>query len=57
MIKGPKKTVSITLPMEEYEKLSALAEESSRRLPAYVRQVLRAHLDYVGRLSVGHRRK
>ena len=57
MIKGPKKTVSITLPMEEYEKLSALAEESSRRLPAYVRQVLRAHLEYVGRLSVGHRRK
>ena len=56
MIEGPKKTVSITIPMEEYEELSTLAKESSRRLPAYIRQVLRAHLDYVWRLSVGHRR-
>lgn len=51
MISGPKKTVSIVLPMELYEELDALAREASRSLPAYLRQVFKAHLEYMRRVS------
>ena len=50
MIKGPKKTVSIVVPIELYERLSELAGGPSRRLPAYIWQVLKAHLEYMERL-------
>lgn len=51
MIKGQKKTISIVIPVELYERLNALAEESSRPLSAYIRQVVRAHLEYLGRFQ------
>lgn len=44
MIKGPKKTVSVAIPLEQYEWLALLAEESCRSVPAYIRQVLRCYL-------------
>ena len=49
MIRGPKKTVSVLLPVELYEELEELAKDASRPLSAYLRQVIRAHLQYVGR--------
>lgn len=32
MIKGPKKTVSVTIPLEMYEWLKILSEDTSRTL-------------------------
>lgn len=49
MVNGPKKTVSVLLPEELYRKLDALAKDSSRSMSAYVRQVLKAHLQYLDR--------
>lgn len=49
MVRGPKKTISILVPLELYEELNALARDSSRSMSAYVRQVLKAHLQYWSR--------
>lgn len=49
MIKGPKKAISILVPEELYKELSKLAEESSRSMSSYIRQVLKAHLQYLSR--------
>jgi len=43
MTKGPKKTVSVALPVELYEQLKEKAEETSRTVPSYIRQVLKGH--------------
>ena len=51
MISGPKKTISIVVPMDLYEELDALAQDASRSLSAYLRQVLKAHLYYIQRVS------
>ena len=44
MIKGPKKTVSVILPLELYERLAVLAEDTARTVPGYIRQVLKSYL-------------
>lgn len=44
MIKGPKKTVSVILPLELYEWLAVLAEDTARTVPGYIRQVLKGYL-------------
>lgn len=44
MIKGPKKTVSVTMPLEMYEWLKILSEDSSRTLSGYIRQILKGYL-------------
>lgn len=44
MIKGPKKTVSVILPLELYERLAVLAEDTARTVPRYIRQVLKGYL-------------
>lgn len=44
MIKGPKKTVQVLMPMDLYERLKALADATSLSLPAYIRQVLKSYL-------------
>lgn len=49
MIKGTKKTISIVIPIELYEGLNELAKNSSRSMSSYIRQVLRAHLEYIAR--------
>ena len=38
------KKVSISLPMELYEQIKTLSEESQRTTSAYIRQVLRVYL-------------
>ncbi len=40
MKKGPKKTVSVSLPVELYERLRERAEATCRTVPGYIRQVL-----------------
>ena len=40
------KKVSISLPMELYEQIKTLSEESQRTTSAYIRQVLRICLRY-----------
>lgn len=40
------KKVSISLPMELYEQIKTLSEESQRTTSAYIRQVLRIYLRY-----------
>ena len=47
MTTRPKKTVSVLLPEELYQELLEKAEHSSRPLSAYIRQVLKAHLQYL----------
>ena len=49
MTKEPKKTISILVPLELYEELNGLAEDASRSMSAYIRQVLKAHLQYLER--------
>lgn len=49
MAQGPKKTISILVPVELYQELVKEAERSSRSMSAYIRQVLRAHLQYLAR--------
>ena len=49
MAKREKKAISVLIPVELYEELSMLAESDSRPLSAYIRQVLRAHLEYLTR--------
>ena len=46
MIKGPKKTVSIAMPMDLYLEIQKLAQETSRTTPAYIRQVLKRYLQH-----------
>lgn len=43
-MKGPKKCVYLMLPLQSHERLSALAQENSRSLPAYIRQILQCYL-------------
>lgn len=45
MKKGPRKTVSVILPLELYDTLAALAEEDNRSVPNYIRRVLREHVE------------
>ena len=53
MIKGPKKTVSVILPLDLYEWLAVLAEDTGRSVPGYIRQVLKSYLGVVEGLA-GH---
>lgn len=47
MIREPKKTVSIILPLDLYDQIKKQAEETSRTVPAYIRQVLRRYLWHI----------
>ena len=40
------KKVSISLPMELYEQITALSEETERTTSAYIRQIIRIYLRY-----------
>lgn len=46
MIKGPKKTVSVILPMDLYLEIQNLAHDTCRSVPSYIRQVLKHYLRY-----------
>lgn len=44
MIKGPKKAVNVSMPLNLYETLKKLAEEDCRSVPSYIRIVLLEHV-------------
>ena len=44
MIKGPKKTVNVLMPLDLYEILKELAEKHCRSIPSYIRIVLFEHV-------------
>ena len=44
MIRGPKKIVSVLMPMYMYTRLKELSGQTDWSLPAYIRQVLRQYL-------------
>ena len=43
-VDNPKKSVAVVLPLDRYQALARLAEQNSYSLPAYIRQVLRNHI-------------
>lgn len=45
MLPGPKKTVTVTLPLEVYETLKAQAEAGDRKVAVYIRRIIRRYLD------------
>lgn len=47
MISGPKKVVSVLMPLELYERVKEQAEQKGKTVPGYVRQVLRRYLWHV----------
>lgn len=51
MINEPKKTISVLIPEELYQELIQEAEQASRPLSAYIRQVLKAHMQYIARFK------
>ena len=47
MISGPKKVVSVLMPLELYKRVREQAEQKNKTIPGYVRQVLRRYLWHV----------
>ena len=41
-----KKRVSVSLPMELYEQIKTLSEETERTTSSYIRQIVRIYLRY-----------
>ena len=50
MIRGPKKSVTVLLPIELYERLMALSFQSCRTMPAYIRQILKRYVNHLDEL-------
>ena len=44
MIKGPKKTISLELPQDCYDKLKGLANDTYRTVPGYIRMIIYNYL-------------
>ena len=44
MKKGPRKSVSVALPLELYERVKEQAERTGRRVPGFIRQVVKGYL-------------
>lgn len=47
MKRGPKKTVSIQIPLDWYDQVKEQAEQRDRTVAGYIRQVLRCYLWHV----------
>ncbi len=47
MIRGPKKTVGVVMPMKLYDQVKIQSKKTDRTIPAYIRQVLRCYLWHV----------
>ena len=47
MVKEPKKTVSVLLPLDLYEKLSGRAAYNCRSTSGYIRQILKRYMEYL----------
>ena len=52
MIKGPKKTVGLLLPQEDYDRLKQLAEDNCRTMPSYLRVMVHDYLRRLERLEI-----
>lgn len=48
MIKGSKKTVSLILPQDDYDRLRELADDTCRTVPSYIRMMV---CNYLNRLD------
>lgn len=46
-IKNPKKTVTISLPLDLYETLSGRAGDTCRTTSGYIRQILKRYMEYL----------
>ena len=44
MKSGPRKQLSLLLPLELHDRLKAMAEENGRSLSGYVRQILKRYV-------------
>ena len=44
MLKGPKKTVSLCLYQEDYDRIKALAADNCRTVPSYLRVMIHNYL-------------
>lgn len=44
MIRGPKKSVSVLMTLEMYERVKEQAGKKGKTIPGYIRQVLRCYL-------------
>ena len=44
MMKGPKKSVGVLMPLELYERVKEQAERTGRRVPGFIRQVVKGYL-------------
>ncbi len=51
MFKGPKKTVSLGLPEEYYDKIKTLADDTYRTVPSYIRMIVYNYLRQLDRLG------
>ena len=47
MKSGPRKQLSLLLPLELHDRLKAMAEENGRSLSGYVRQILKRYVRHV----------
>lgn len=45
MKSGPRKTVSVVMPLELYDTIKRLAEEDVRSIPSYIRLALQEHIE------------
>ena len=52
MIRGPKKQITLLLPLDLYETLTALAAAEGRTLPSELRQILKGYVAYLDRGGV-----
>lgn len=51
MIRGQKKTVALGLPEECYDKIKALADDTYRTVPSYIRMIVYNYLRRLDKLG------
>lgn len=47
MVRDPKKSIGVLMPLELYERLQEQAELTCRSVPSYIRQILKCYLWHV----------
>ncbi len=45
MKKGPKKTISVIVPLETYDTIKKMSQADARSIPSFIRLVLRDYLE------------
>lgn len=49
MMRDPKKTVAVQMPLDVYERLRTWAQRDGRSVPGEIRQILFGYLEYLDR--------